>query len=136
MLDFYRRYFSPDPPRISRRENKIVLTWYGKNDKKRYERDPLNRRIALEIHGTVCVVCGFDFEKFYGKRGQGFIEVHHTLPLSLSGEQQPVNPQTDLLPVCSNCHRIIHRRRDKVLTIEEMKQITKTQSNLQDSSDE
>jgi 5-methylcytosine-specific restriction protein A len=90
---------------------------------KRYERDPKNRKIALEIHGTVCVICDFDFEKIYGERGIGFIEVHHTVPLSSSNEECTVNPETDLVPVCANCHRIIHRRRDKILTIDEMKLI-------------
>jgi 5-methylcytosine-specific restriction protein A len=103
---------------------------------KRYERDPKNRKIALEIHGTVCVICGFDFEKVYGERGMGFIEVHHTEPLSSSDEAQTVNPETDLIPVCANCHRIIHRRRDKVLNIEEMKLITSSLSNVQDTIDE
>ena len=103
--------------------------YYGK----RYERDPKNRKIALEVHGTVCVICGFDFEKVYGERGMGFIEVHHTVPLSSYDEEHTVNPETDLVPVCANCHRIIHRRRDKVLNIEEMKLITNSSSNVQGS---
>lgn len=106
--------------------------YYGK----RYERDPKNRKIALEVHGTVCVICGFDFEKVYGDRGMGFIEVHHTVPLSSYDEEHTVNPETDLVPVCANCHRIIHRRRDKVLNIEEMKLILSSLSSLQDTTNE
>jgi 5-methylcytosine-specific restriction protein A len=109
-----------------------VKKYYGK----RYERDPKNRKKALEVHGTVCVICGFDFEKVYGERGMGFIEVHHTEPLSSFDEEQIVNPETDLIPVCANCHRIIHRRRDNVLTIEKMRHITNSLLNAQDSINE
>lgn len=54
-----------------------VKECYGK----RYERNPLNRERAIEIHGTKCTICGFDFEAAYGERGRGFIEVHHVKPL-------------------------------------------------------
>ena len=96
-----------------------VKKYYGK----RYERDPKNRKKAIELHGTTCAVCGFDFEKVYGERGKGFIEVHHTEPLGSLSEEKIINPQTDLVPVCSNCHRIIHRRKDHVLSISEVKKL-------------
>ncbi|MDX9872966.1 MAG: HNH endonuclease [Clostridia bacterium] len=88
----------------------------------RYERDPENRKKAIEYHGTVCVICGFDFEHHYGERGRGFIEIHHIAPLSGSGIHE-VNPKTDLIPVCSNCHKMIHRKKDNILSIEIMKKI-------------
>lgn len=78
---------------------------------------------AIEIHGTRCKGCGFDFEAVYGERGRGFIEVHHTKPLYLNQKEQIVAPVKDLLPVCSNCHRMIHRRKDSVLTIEQIQKI-------------
>ena len=65
-------------------------------------------------------MCRFDFEKSYGERGKGFIEVHHIKPLSSSNEEMIINPETDLVPVCANCHRMIHRRKDHILSIEEM----------------
>lgn len=92
-----------------------------------YERKPENRRKAIEIHGPQCKVCGFDFEKHYGELGVGFIEIHHCKPLATIGEEVVVNPVTDLIPLCSNCHRMIHRIRDKLLTIEEMRDIYKSQ---------
>jgi len=97
-------------------------TFHGK----RYERNPLNRANAIKTHGLDCVVCGFNFEKFYGVRGTEFIEVHHVNPLSTVNTEVLINPETDLVSVCSNCHRMIHRRKDKVLTIEEMKKIVKS----------
>ena len=59
----------------------------------------------------------------YGERGKGFIEVHHTEPLGSLSEEKIINPQIDLVPVCSNCHRIIHRRKDYVLSISEVKEL-------------
>ena len=58
-----------------------------------------------------CEICKFDFEKKYGKIGEDFIEAHHTLPLSLITEKEVKTKITDLVMVCSNCHRIIHRKR-------------------------
>jgi len=56
-----------------------------------------------------CDVCGFDFGAEYGELGEGFIEVHHILPLSVSGET--LTRLEDLALLCSNCHRMIHRAR-------------------------
>lgn len=89
---------------------------------KRYERDPKNRAQAIKYHGLTCMVCGFNFEHYYGERGIDFIEVHHKNPIhTFEGIEQHVNPKTDLATLCSNCHRMIHRRADNVLTIEELK---------------
>lgn len=88
-----------------------------------YERDRKNRKKAIEIHGIKCVVCGFDFEKVYGIRGQGFIEIHHRVPLSEKQTEVFINPLEDLVPVCPNCHRMIHRKKYDVLTIEELKRL-------------
>ena len=59
----------------------------------------------------ICEVCRFDFAIHYGDYGKGFIECHHTQPL----ETLPEGHQThldDLALVCSNCHRMIHRRKE------------------------
>jgi 5-methylcytosine-specific restriction protein A len=77
----------------------------------RYERDPFNRALCLEIHGTTCKACGFDFGESYGQIGQGFIDVHHVDQLSeQGGNAVAVNPIVDLVPLCSNCHSMAHRR--------------------------
>ena len=89
----------------------------------KYERNSKNRSDAIRIHGTVCMVCGFDFEKKYGEIGRGFIEVHHVRPLSSRNEEVVINPETDLVCVCSNCHRMIHRDHDNILTIDELRSI-------------
>ena len=85
-----------------------LKTYFGK----RYERNPKNRKRAIEIHGIDCYVCGFNFEEIYGERGKDFIEVHHLQPLSTLEEVTEINPETDLVPLCANCHRMIHRNQN------------------------
>ena len=65
----------------------------------------------LKKHGHLCCeACGFDFKKVYGDRGEGFIECHHTKPVSelLVGEKTKL---ADLVLLCANCHRMIHAAR-------------------------
>lgn len=91
----------------------------------KYERNPVYREQAIKIHGLTCQICGFNYEKKYGRVGENFIEVHHKKPLfSLEGESIP-NPETDMICVCSNCHRMIHRYRNSILTPEELKILLK-----------
>jgi 5-methylcytosine-specific restriction protein A len=89
----------------------------------RYERDPRNRKAAIKIHGTKCMACGFDFEKVYGERGKDYIEVHHVVPLASRDAETEIDPEKDLIVVCANCHRMIHRKKNQVLSLEELKQI-------------
>jgi len=63
---------------------------------------------AKKTDAMHCEGCGFDFEQAYGKRGDGFIECHHLLPVSQLAPGQPTT-LADLALVCSNCHRMIHR---------------------------
>lgn len=76
-----------------------------------YERDPRLRRAALKIHGYSCLACGFNFEDHYGQVGKNFIEVHHMIPLA-EGERE--SDPNNLIPLCSNCHRMIHRLYNKI----------------------
>jgi 5-methylcytosine-specific restriction protein A len=78
------------------------------------ERNPGLRRKKIaaakaQTGGTVaCEVCGFDFAQRYGALGQDFIECHHVEPLHVGGEKpRSIN---DLALLCSNCHRMIHRK--------------------------
>jgi 5-methylcytosine-specific restriction protein A len=57
-----------------------------------------------------CEICGFDFETKYGERGIGFIEAHHTVPVSDMAPGQKTQLE-DIALVCSNCHRMLHRSR-------------------------
>lgn len=75
----------------------------------RYERSPANRATCIAHFGTICQACGFDFLKVYGELGEGFIEVHHRIPVSRMGPDYFVNPLSDLVPLCSNCHSMVHK---------------------------
>lgn len=76
-----------------------------------FERSAAARKVCLEHHGYRCIVCGFDFEAVYGEIGKHFIHVHHVVPLSDVGEEYQLDPQKDLVPICPNCHAIVHRTR-------------------------
>ena len=80
------------------------------------------RQQALDFHGYKCQVCDFDFELTYGKWGKEFAEVHHIKPLSeLNGVKYETDPRTDLAVLCSNCHRMIHRKKNFTLKLSELK---------------
>lgn len=92
---------------------------------KRYERNPENRLQAIHYHGLTCKVCGFDFQEYYGELGRNYIEVHHINPISTYNEEVEIDPRVDLIPLCANCHRMIHRSKDKVLRPEDLRKILK-----------
>ncbi|WP_155864555.1 HNH endonuclease [Deinococcus ficus] len=75
-----------------------------------YERSSTARRRCLEHHGTACHICHFDFGVVYGDAAAGIIHVHHLKPLSEIGRGYHVDPVHDLIPVCPNCHAVIHKR--------------------------
>lgn len=85
-----------------------------------YERNREARRRCIALFGKACCVCGFDFQQKYGDIGTGFIEVHHLIPLHKIGKEYGVNPETDLRPVCPNCHAMLHCG-NPLLSIEELK---------------
>ena len=91
----------------------------------RYERNSRARKECIEKHGCKCQICEMDFEKVYGKVGKGFIHVHHTTPISdKKGKSHLVNPEINLIPVCPNCHAMLHKSK---LSIEELRSILKKQ---------
>lgn len=90
----------------------------------RYERNPENRRICIEHHGVKCLVCGFDFENLYGEMGRGFIHVHHIVPLSTIGHSYVIDPITELIPVCPNCHAMLHKiHNGEYLSVKQLKSL-------------
>ncbi len=81
------------------------------------------KKAALKANGKLtCEVCGFDFAKAYGERGDGFIECHHTKPLSELPTLGTTTRPSDLSLVCANCHRMIHKSRPW-LSIEEIRNL-------------
>jgi len=85
-----------------------------------WERDPRNRRLTIQCHGTTCEVCGFNFQEAYGPSAKHYIEVHHIRPLSAGGKRRP-DPRKDMAVLCANCHRMIHCR--NIPTLAELRRI-------------
>jgi len=78
------------------------------------KRSAAARQACLDKQGYTCKICSFDFEKRYGAVGKNFIEVHHlesVTTLSLRDGYAGTDPEKDLLPVCSNCHAMLHKKR-------------------------
>ena len=49
-------------------------------------------------------------------------EVHHIKPLSEINEEYEVDPINDLIPVCPNCHAMLHRQQNGIpMTVERLK---------------
>lgn len=92
-----------------------------------YERNNVAVRKAKEKYirenGSVCQICGFDFHATYGDVGRNYIEAHHTKPVS-EMKKGDVTRVEDLAMVCSNCHRMLHRRKP-LLKPKELKKLLK-----------
>lgn len=96
-----------------------------------YERNREARNTCIAAHGCKCSVCNMDFEKMYGELGHGFIHVHHIVPISSIGEEYKIDPVNDLVPVCPNCHAMLHKGKDgEVLKIDELKEIIVTNNKM------
>jgi predicted HNH restriction endonuclease len=68
----------------------------------------------------ICLVCRFDFAVRYGSHGDDFIEMHHEVPVSGGIRKNSVEA---LVPLCSNCHRMIHRNPHEMLTTDGLRRI-------------
>jgi len=96
-----------------------------------YERSKKLREAAISrctINGHLaCSVCSFDFSTVYGERGRGYIEIHHQKPIFQYEEQDTAKfleqALQNVVPVRSNCHRMIHREKNAPMPVEELRQI-------------
>lgn len=91
-----------------------------------YQRSKQLRDYAIAYytkHGGIdCNCCTFNFTDFYGKEiGKEFIEAHHIRPIFQYENENLIitikKAVTNIMPVCSNCHRMIHRNWKKPLEI-------------------
>ena len=82
----------------------------------------ITKKNALLIHGHSCHACGTDLSKIYGEVAAGCIEIHHKVKVSKLGENYIIDPESDLVPLCPNCHSVTHRR-DPPYTVDEIKEM-------------
>lgn len=87
-----------------------------------YERNQLARQECISFFGSNCQVCHFNFQTKFGELGVSFIHVHRLVEISTIGKEYSVNPKTDLIPVCPNCHAMLHKRKP-AYSINELKEI-------------
>ena len=111
--------FGYNPNEKSFKEGKVQLRLHLTKERNRSLVIRAKEIWNREQNGRVrCSICSFSFTETYGEVGEGFIEAHHTLPISELAPDTTIN-MDDLVPVCSNCHSMLHRRRPW-LTVEQL----------------
>ena len=110
------------------REGRLLKHWHYARERDRALRTRKINRFFKDNGCVFCEICLFDFEKVYGPRGAMFAECHHVVPLHTSGDT--TTKLEDLILLCSNCHRMIHRKSpwltpDELRTLVEGKPSTK-----------
>ena len=87
---------------------------------------PVNEKIkkeCIDYYGAICDICGFDFGYTYGEAYEGCIEVHNVHGLEEEITEN-THPTEDLIPICCNCHRIIHSQTPPI-SVEQMRKMVK-----------
>ena len=62
---------------------------------------------SLHNGHIICECCGFEFAAHY-EIDDDYIEVHHRFPFGQTEGEHLVDATKDLVPLCANCHRMIH----------------------------
>jgi 5-methylcytosine-specific restriction protein A len=100
-------------------EEERRLRWH-----RRYE--GRNRSVvaaAKKAQGLTCRGCDVNYRELYGQPGERCVDAHHLLPFAeLGAGVRKLHPIRDFAIVCSNCHRLIHSRREP-LTILELREL-------------
>ncbi|RZK55370.1 MAG: HNH endonuclease [Pedobacter sp.] len=98
-----------DVDKVSAKEGQILYKLH-KYRERNHSLVHKKKAYHLKKHSNLaCELCGFDFEKTYGEVGKGFIECHHKSPLYTLAVDT-ITKLEDLILVCSNCHRMEHRK--------------------------
>jgi hypothetical protein len=102
-------YITSDNPRSENPQSIIdqILAGFSAEHRAAVRVNP-DRAACIAHYGNTCQVCSFNFGKTYGQLGDGFIHVHHIAPLRTVGQRCRVDPINDLIPVCPNCHAMLH----------------------------
>jgi 5-methylcytosine-specific restriction protein A len=89
-------------------EGRYLLRFHVERERNQGLRQRKIRSVLAHSGSLACEACDLDFGQFYGDRGHGYIECHHVEPLHTAGER--ATRINDLALLCSNCHRMIHRK--------------------------
>lgn len=100
-----------------------------------HERSPRLRAASREywrhrLGALRCIACQFSFSDAYGATGDDFIELHHIRPLG-SRLKTHRNTVADLIPLCSNCHRMVHRTVDNPIDLKGLRAIVRARRRQQ-----
>ncbi|MFD7975990.1 HNH endonuclease [Streptomyces sp. NPDC059071] len=91
-------------------EGQLLARWTLHRERDRGLRQRKIRHAQKLKQSLSCEVCTFDFGETYGPLGLGYVEVHHRLPLHISGPRE--TKLEDLALLCANCHRMCHRNHE------------------------
>lgn len=97
-----------DEADVSAAEGRILERLHRYRERDRNLRKEKINAVLRRDGELTCETCDFNFAHRYGTHGEGFIEVHHVVPLHEVGES--VTSLDDLAILCANCHRMCHRR--------------------------
>jgi len=78
--------------------------------------------VFLKTHAFIhCELCNSNLNDIYpAYLADGYIEVHHIKPISSLHEHTPTHLD-DLILLCPNCHRMVHRNKNAENNLEELK---------------
>lgn len=103
---FYADEIDEGDTLIEGAKKQIVVNAYERNVKARNECIEYYKKIN---NGQVkCEICGFNFGDIYGNQFRDKINIHHIVEIAQIGQEYIINPKEDLIPVCPNCHYILH----------------------------
>ncbi|MDM8541275.1 HNH endonuclease [Desulfococcaceae bacterium HSG9] len=86
----------------------------------RRERNPYLSLLRKQQDKYQCQICEMKFQDVYGEIGKDFAEAHHIVPLTQLDGPQTVSVD-DLITVCANCHRMLHKLQGGAEDIDELK---------------
>ncbi len=116
---------APSAPSVFQKPKEREITEGEKKhvEFERAHRNPKLRQACLDKYGYQCQCCGMDFASLYGEDlGANFIEVHHLQMISTFDENRPEDYVENLVPLCSNCHSMIHHGKQGPLSLHELRE--------------
>ena len=82
------------------------------------------KKECLDYYGAICDICGFDFGYTYGEAYESCIQVHNHKHVEGEEILETTHPIEDLIPVCHNCHCVIHSTTPPI-SVDDMRKMVK-----------